>query len=222
MSKETGQPVPGSPVIALQVEPPFREYHLIDLNAEKVEHLRRVIADRRGVHVYAGDCNPILLNKIFPTLEYKTYRRALCLLDPYGLHLDWRVIHRAGQLGTVDMFLNFPVMDMNRNVLWRMPHRVPQENVPRLNFFWGDESWKDVAYSRDWNLFGEPEKEPNEVIAEGFRQRLLQVAGFNRVPKPLPMRNNTGATVYYLFFASQVDVAEKIIQDIFNKYRAMG
>jgi len=46
--------------------------------------------------------------------------------------------------------------------------------------------------------------------------------GFKRVPEPMPMRNDQGAIVYYLFFASQVDVAEKIVTGIFDKYRNMG
>ena len=33
------------------------------------------------------------------------------------------------------------------------------------------------------------------------------------------MRNSNNAVVYYLFFASQKYVAEKIIEDIFSKYR---
>ena len=56
----------------------------------------------------------------------KNFNRALCLLDPYGLHLDWDVIQQAGQSEAVDMFLNFPVMDMNRNAIWRNPEKVPQ------------------------------------------------------------------------------------------------
>ena len=60
------------------------------------------------------------------------------------------------------------------------------------------------------------------VVAEGFRQRLLKVAGFKRVPEALPMRNTKGATVYYLFFASHKPAAENIIIDIFNKYRGRG
>ncbi len=33
VSKETGEFIPGSPLNALDVYPPFREYHFIDLNA---------------------------------------------------------------------------------------------------------------------------------------------------------------------------------------------
>ena len=44
-------------------------------------------------------------------------------------------------------------------------------------------------------------------------------AGFAFVPEPLPMRNSKNAVVYYLFLASPKAVAQKIITDIFNKYR---
>ena len=222
ISKNTGEFVPGSPLNALNVSPPFKEYHFIDLNAEKVEFLRSLIGGRKDVSIYEGDCNEVLLHRIFPTLEYESYRRALCLLDPYGLDLSWEVIFRAGQLGTIDMFLNFPVMGMNRGALWRNPEKVSAEQSRRMTRFWGDESWRQVAYSTSGNLFGEPEKEPNEVIAEAFRKRLMKTAGFKRVLSPLPMRNTIGSVVYYLFFASQVGVAENIVRDIFAKHAKKG
>jgi three-Cys-motif partner protein len=221
ISKDTGEFVPGSPRNALNVRPPFREYHFIDLNSEKVEYLRRLAAGKADVHIYEGDCNDVLIQHIFPTLQFESYRRALCLLDPYGLDLNWEVMFQAGQLGTVDMFLNFPVMDMNRNALWRNPDKVSPERARRMSRFWGDESWKQAAYSTAGNLFGEPEKEPNDTVAEAFRERLMKIAGFKRVPSPLPMRSSR-AVVYYLFFASQVGVAENIVNDIFTKHRGRG
>lgn len=121
ISKSTGAFIPGSPLNALNVQPPFREYHFIDLDVTRVESLQCIAGARNDVHVYEGDCNKVLIQSIFPTLHFESYRRALCLLDPYGLDLNWDVMFQAGQLGTIDMFLNFPVMDMNRNVLWRNP-----------------------------------------------------------------------------------------------------
>lgn len=122
------------------------------------------------------------------------------------------------------MFLNFPVADMNRNALWRNPENVPPEQAARMTAFWGDESWRRIAYATTLDLFGHAhlEKEPNRVVAEAFRQRLKDVAGFNRVPEPMPMRNRNNAIVYYLFFASQKDTAENIVLDIFRKYRERG
>jgi three-Cys-motif partner protein len=222
ISKTTREYISGSPINALLVQPPFREYHLIDIDREKVELLRELVKNRRDVHIHEGDCNRILLENVFPNVRYENYRRGLCLLDPYGLQLDWKVIDTAGRMRSIDMFLNFPVADINRNVLWRHPEGVDAADLRRMNEFWGDDSWRQIAYTTKRDLFGHLEKEENEVVAEGFRQRLLKIAGFKHAPKPLPMRNTKGATVYYLFFASHKPAAENIITDIFNKYRQRG
>jgi three-Cys-motif partner protein len=210
----------GSPLNALNVRPPFREYHLIDIKQERVEQLQRLIGNRKDVFLYPGDCNKILLERVFPQVKYEKYRRGLCILDPYGMNLDWKVIFMAGQTKTLDIFLNFPVMGINRNVLRRDPDSVGNLQKIRMTAVWGDNSWPQIAYRSD--LFGNPDKQSNETIAEAFRIRLKEVAGFARVPKPIPMRNSRGAIVYYLFFASQKDTAEHIVLDIFKKYENRG
>lgn len=91
LSKATGVMVRGSPLNALAVRPEFHEYHLIDLDAAKVAHLRSIIGERADVHLYEGDCNDILMHQVFPRVRYEDYRRALCLLDPYGVRLEWRI-----------------------------------------------------------------------------------------------------------------------------------
>ncbi|MBV6504869.1 MAG: hypothetical protein ILNGONEN_00424 [Syntrophorhabdaceae bacterium] len=222
ISRTTGDFVPGSPMNALQITPPFREYYLIDLNREKVEALQKIAGERPDVHVYEGDCNSILLNEVFPKVKFENYRRGLCLLDPYGLHLNWEIIKTAGQSKSIDLFLNFPVADMNRNVLWHNPEGVDSKDIERMNAFWGDESWRKIAYTSTKNFFNFLEKEDNETVAEAFRERLKKVAQFKHVPKPLPMKNSRGATVYYFFFASQKPVANRIIEHIFDNYKKRG
>jgi three-Cys-motif partner protein len=107
-------------------------------------------------------------------------------------------------------------------VLWNDPEKVDPQQSARMTAFWGDETWRQAAYNTRGNLFGWAEKTDNDVMAEAFRQRLIKAAGFQYVPEPIPMRNSNGATVYYLFFASQKPAAEHIIKDIFNKYRNKG
>lgn len=146
-SKSSGEFVPGSPTNALLVEPPFREYHFIDLNEQKVAALEKLAKERKEVHIYHGDCNRVLLDIVLPQVKWEAYRRALCILDPYGLHLDWKGIAEAGHMRSVDIFLNFPVADINRNVLWRNRRGVTAEQMRRMNAFWGDESWNQIAYA---------------------------------------------------------------------------
>jgi three-Cys-motif partner protein len=222
-SKTTGEDIEGSPLIAVNTQPPFKEYHFIDLDGRKVEHLRSTFAGRQDVHVYHGDCNKIVLEQVLPRVRWEDYRRGLCLLDPYGLHLNWDVMKTAGQMKTIDLFLNFPIMDMNMNVFWHHPEGVNEADIARMNAYWGDDSWRNVAYESVPTLFGaEEEKSNNETVAEAFRERLRTVAGFAHVPPPMPMRNTRGAVVYYLYFAAQKSVAENIVADIFDKYRNRG
>lgn len=213
--------IPGSPTNALLIEPQFREYHFIDLDYQKLRILEEISEDRDNVKIYYGDCNEILL-KLIPSIEYNKYRRALCILDPYGLHLKWEIIKLAGEMKTVEIFLNFPLADINRNVLWQNPDRVSETQKLRLNNFWGDESWKEIAYkpSSKKTLFGDTVfyKVSNKEIADAFKDRLKNVAGFNYVPDPIPMHNTKNAIVYYLFFAAHRPVSEKIVNDIFNMY----
>jgi three-Cys-motif partner protein len=155
VSKLTGDFVAGSPLNALLVQPPFRAYHFIDIDGQRVAHLRQLTAGQPNVQIHEGNCNAILLDTIFPQVRWGQYRRGLCLLDPYGLHLNWQVIEAAGHLGSIELFLNFPVADMNRNVLWRNPEGVDTADLERMNVFWGDESWRQVAYRREPGLFGD-------------------------------------------------------------------
>ena len=222
LRKRTGELIPGSPLNALEIMPGFEELYLIDLDQSRVEALRHQTAGMKHVHVYGGDANEILLNDVFPKIRYEDYQRALCILDPYGLHLHWSVIEEAAKKETIEIFLNFPTLDMNRNVLLWKPENASPDDIERMNAFWGDQTWRDMAYSTTGNLFGWPEKQPNDVIAEAFRERLRKVAGFKYVPEPVPMKNSRSAILYYLFFAAQNETAENIVVDIFNKYRKQG
>lgn len=223
VSKATGELIAGSPVNALLVKPPFCEYHFIDLNARKTAELRRISEDNDNVFVYEGDCNKELLTRVFPRVMRRAKHRALCLLDPYGLHLNWEVTQAAGRTERIEIFLNFPVMDMNRNVLWRRPEEAPSDQVDRMNAFWGDDSWRQAAYRTQKDLFGETWAQKQHVtqVVKAFQERLRATAGFAHVPDPVPMRDE-GRLLYYLFFAAHKPVAAKIVKDIFAKYMRPG
>jgi three-Cys-motif partner protein len=122
---------------------------------------------------------------------------------------------------SVEIFFNFMVVGANRNVLWKRPDLVPLERLSLMDRVWGDRSWSSVLYTRGEDLFGlrDPQKVPNEEVAEEYRKRLQKIAGFRYVPKPIPMKNTRNATVHYLFFASPNETGASIVEDIFNSYR---
>jgi len=223
ISRRTGEFIPGSPLNVLEIDHPFTEYHYIDIDKEKAEILNRLTGDRTDVNIYQGDCNEILTEKILPSLSYKSYKRALCILDPYGLHLHWETIVAAAKLRTTEIFLNFPLMDMNRNVLHKDLHDAFPEQIERMNRFCGSEEWQKILYREQKDLFGETYQLKiggNIELGNWFRrERLQKNAGFKFVPEPVLMRNSRGGPLFLLFFATHNETGEKIVSDIFKKYR---
>ena len=219
LSKTTREIVDGSPLIALKTNPPFSKYHFVDADPARAKQLRTIAGTRADVDIYSEDCNGILLDKIFPQIQYVDYQRALCLLDPYNINLKWEVIETAGQMQSIEIFLNFMIMDINRNALRRNRDLAIQSKVEQLTRLWGDETWVDIAYSSEGKLFDDPEKVSNERFEEAWRERLKKKAGFKFVSNPMPMKTRTNAVIYYLYFASQKPVAAGIVDQIFNKYR---
>ena len=224
ISRTTGEPILGSPAIALNTQPNFHFYHFVDMDGSRADHLRDLSADRPNVAVYRGDCNDILLDEVFPQCRREDYRRALCLLDPYDLNPKWSVVQKAGEMKSIEIFLNFMLMDANMNVLWKNPDKVQESQKERMNAFWGDDSWRTTCYvPREGVLFPDLEdKVSNEAVVEAYRSRLRTVAGFKHVPEPIPMKNRIGSTIYYLFFASNNETGYRIAQAIMQKYRHAG
>ncbi|MBI4828758.1 MAG: three-Cys-motif partner protein TcmP [Nitrospinae bacterium] len=222
LAKGTGDEILGTPQEALRINPPFHEYHFVDLDKNKAELLASLKHGRSDVFVYKEDCNKVLPDQIFPRARYEDFHRALCILDPYGMHLNWEVMYKAGLLKSMDIFINFPIMDINRNVLRNDINKVADDDKVRMTSFWGDESWIDIGYhAGQQNLFGDPSYFPKEKkhLVNAFQDRLKTIAGFSYVPDPMPMLNSSNAKVYWLFFASQQQVAGHIINDIFRKYQ---
>ncbi len=223
-SKDKGALIPGSPLRVLDIPKPFDAYYFVDLNGDKADFLRKTCKEKfpdRNVEVLRGDCNQVLM-EILPNFSRENYDRLFCLLDPYGLHLQWNVIEKMGNMGIVDLILHFPIMDINRNAIWKNPAEVPQEGIHRMNAFWGDRTWQDIAYKEPLQKdLLDPEikeKQENDVIAEAFRIRLMEHGKFKYVPTPIPLRNSKNAIIYYLFFASQNKTANEIATYLFRKH----
>jgi len=222
VAKTTGKMVPGSPLNALYVQPPFDRIVLIDVDSEKADSLTKLCGHDKRVEILSGDCNDVLSDRIAPSLPYSSYWRGLCILDPYGIHgktLKWKTVKQLADLNTVDIFLNFPVMDINRNTLRKRLDAATTQDIVAFTEFWGGQEWKDKMYQPD--LFDELEKVgTNRTLAGAFQERLRDVAGFKFVPEPILMKNTKGGELYYLFFASHQPVAQEIVEDIFNKHRS--
>jgi three-Cys-motif partner protein len=220
--KAGGEEVLGSPLVALGVQPPFDEYHFIDLDGEKVDFLKGQVGSRPDVTFYNTESNQEMLESVLPRFSYAKRTRALCVLDPYALTLNWEVVRAAGSSRAVEVFINFPVMQMNRNCKHEHTAKILPGELEAMDRFWGDRSWHAAMFrpSAQGNLFGgeDLDKTENRDLVNAYCKRLNEVAGFGFVATPLAMRNSRNVIVYYLIFAGPNKTGWKIVQDIYRKY----
>ena len=144
------------------------------------------------------------------------------MLDPYALTLDWEVVRAAGNSQAVEVFINFPIHQMNRNCKRDNISNILPGELEAMDRFWGDRSWHAAMFrpSAQQNLFGEEDldKTENRDLVNAYCKRLNEIAGFGFVANPLAMRNSRNAIVYYLIFAGPNKTGWKIVQDIYRKY----
>jgi hypothetical protein len=120
------------------------------------DECRHSFLTHRGfnAHTYVGDHDSVLRAQVLPRFEYRDRARAMCLLDPYGLAVKWSLIKAIADMRTVEIFFNFMVVGMNRNVLWRDASRVTPTRRLLMTDGWGDESWQEAVYRQQPDLFG--------------------------------------------------------------------
>ena len=215
--------LPTSVLQATVVEPRFRHYFLVDLDGGPATELRDLVAGA-DVTLLEGDGNALLLEDVLPRVRAEDYRRALCVLDPPALGLDWRVLEAAGRLRTIDLFVTLPVVDEHGAPLWTAARQNAQQ-AARMTRAWGDDSWREAvtaparAKAGAAGAVGGPGA-AHAAIAAAFARRLREVARFGNVLAPLPIPDRTGATtVGYLFFASRTDTANHVLEEIFARSR---
>jgi three-Cys-motif partner protein len=90
ISKATGDFVPGSPLNAQRMLPPFTELHLVDLDGGRAGELRKLTTGDDRVTVHEGDCNEILVRDVFPRCKYGDYHFLTTLRKRRAMNLLWR------------------------------------------------------------------------------------------------------------------------------------
>jgi len=223
-SRDEQRYIDGSPGVALTLSHPFTKYHFIeslDWRIKKLEKLRKEFADRQ-IEIYPGDCNEVLRTRIVPDLPLKSYKRAIAFLDPFGMQLEWNTLEEMARAGTIEVFLNFSVMAINRNVRLRRKEDIAPAVRERMNRFWGTD-WEAELYEQEQTLFG-PEtvriKQSGKDLGHRFQKRLKEI--FPHCTVPVLMTNSKRAPLYCLVFAGHNPTGVKIADDIFGTFLKMG
>lgn len=220
--KASQEYINGSPLIALGTIPPFDKYIFIEKNKSKIKNK---IAPLQALHpdkvtIIHGDCNAYICNTLVKRYHPKCGKRAFIFLDPYGLSLNWHTVEVLGQAGVFDVFINFSVMGIYRQMSKYPPK---PSSIKRINTIMGCDDWISEVYEEDEQLtlvdigkiYNRKSKHLAERLAAFYSKRLNQHC-FKFVSEPIMMRMKS-TPLYALILASQKDLAVKRMHEIFKR-----
>lgn len=224
-AKDEERYIDGSPRVALKVSHPFHSYIFIEKEDWRVNKLKRLQDEfpNFNIEIKQGDCNTIIVNEIVTEIRYDNFNRGIIFLDPFGMDVEWETIEKISNTKALEIFLNFPVMAINRSVLLKQAYKLKPEQVKRMDLFWGSPDWRAGLYEEVPTLFGpEIKKIPQtgKSLGELYTSRLNEA--FPEVSEPLVMTNSRKAPLYCLIFAGHNVYGKKIAQNIFSYFERLG
>src|SRR5258708_8871949 len=105
-------------------------------------------------------------------------------------------------MGSIELFLNFMIMDINRNALRKNRDSALQSKIDQLTALWGDGSWEDAAFSSAGKLFVDPTKVSNEEFELAWRERVKTQANVQMLLRPFPTNNKKHSITSHFTFPS--------------------
>lgn len=181
----------GSPLIALNVQPPFTQYFFSDTDPEAIDALTKRVApfkNKAEINIYQKDCNQVaaeIAGKIAPD--------SLCLafLDPTGLDLKLSTLKTLTQGKKMDLIIFFPHgLEIKRNI-----DLYYNKDNSKMDEFFGGTEWRGIY-----------EKNPSNMIAELLALYKKKLAGIGYLMEPgdaVVVHNATKVPLYALLFASK-------------------
>lgn len=217
--------VNGSPLTALNLTPPFTQYHFVEQSDWRVRRLESIQKEfsKLNISVYHGDCNRILHEQIVPQLTSSAKKRAIAFIDPFGMSMEWETMKILAKQETIEVFVNVPVMAINRSVLKKQPERITDQDRERMRRFWGSDDWVPIFYKEEPTLFGSESVKTTRSGRElgvQYRKRLLTI--FPHCTEPILMANSTNAPLYCILLAGYNPTGVKIAGEIFAKHKVQA
>lgn len=213
-SRKTKQKVQGSPLIALNIKPPFSKYYFFELDINKINELNKIkeASDLKDkIEIIKGDCNTTIdevLGKIDNRVPF------MALLDPQAGDLYWDTIDKIGQKNKAELFINFPFgMAINRYTPFLKGEKITPAMKEKLNKIFGNDNWYPIYEERrkkNLKYFNAREKYLDlylsGLVCLGYKYYAVK-----------NLKNSRNTHLYYLIFASKNRIGLEKMKDLLVK-----
>ena len=225
--KETQDFLKGSAKIALETIPSFKKFLFIEQDPDYAAELQKLKGDfpqrAADIEIINQNSNSYLRQWCEKT-DWR-FKRAVVLLDPYGMQVEWSVIGALAKTKAIDLWILFPLGVAVNRLLTR--HEAPSGAwAEALTRIFGTDAWREEFYCEETqqSLFVGMESTKKDAdykkIGRFFLARLQTV--FTKVASnPLTLMNSRNVPLYLLCFAAGnpkgAPTAVKIAQDILGR-----
>jgi three-Cys-motif partner protein len=197
----------GSARLALEVEPAFHRYVLIERvtkRASELAALQDEFPDRQ-IEIVNADANDAIA-EICSTTNWRN-TRGVVFLDPYGLQVSWATLTVVSRTQALDAWILFPT-GMGLNRLLKRDGNLPKEWEDTLDRFLGTTNWRSAFYKLEEtpDLFEGSQrknvKDANALKFEEFILERLHTIFPVVLDKGVALTNSKGQSMYLLCFVS--------------------
>lgn len=197
----------GSARLALEVEPPFHRYVLIERATHRASELAALKSEfpSRQIEIINDDANDAIVGLCNATIWRNT--RGVVFLDPYGLQVTWDTLKAIANTKALDAWILFP-SGMGLNRLLTKSGDIPQEWQETLDRSLGTNDWREAFYHSEEapDLFegtrSKTVKDADPVKLEKFYLDRLRTIFPTVMKNSVRLTNSKDQTMYLLCFAS--------------------
>lgn len=196
----------GSARLALEVEPPFHRYILIERATRRASELTALKSEfpSRNIEIINDDANDAIA-LVCNVTDWRT-TRGVVFLDPYGLQVTWDTLVAVAGTKALDVWVLFP-SGMGLNRLLTKSGDIPQEWQETLDRSLGTKDWRSAFYRREQeaDLFegsrSKTVKDADPIKLEKFYLDRLRAIFPTVMNKSVRLTNSKDQTMYLLCFA---------------------
>jgi three-Cys-motif partner protein len=203
----------GSARLALEVQPPFHRYYLIERVTRRASDLAELKADfpAREIEVINADANDAIVG-LCNQIKWRS-TRGVVFLDPYGLQVDWATLVAISRTKALDVWILFP-SGMGLNRLLTKSGDIPKEWQDTLDRSLGTSEWRSEFYriEETGDLFGgfsKTTKDADVAKLERFYLARLRKIFPTVMNTCIRLTNSKDQTMYLLCFAT-ANPSEKV------------
>jgi hypothetical protein len=202
----------------------FDYYYFIDIDAKANEELEKRLNGSKNYNKCVfrnGDAND-QVRRLCQAMKDNSNLRALVLLDPFGMDVNWQSLELFKGL-SVDLWILIPTGVIVNRLLDK---KCKLKHIDKLKSFFGMEEAeiKDRFYKIDspFEVLFEDQvhvKKIEKPILEISKLYVEKLKGMFKsvVDEPLVLYNSKSCPIYHFAFASNNETARRIAKDIIGK-----